>query len=208
MVKYLIIDDHVLIRTGIKFLLFEKYKPDEIHEAFDGESAIEQINYNHYDLVIMDIQMPNTDTLVLMEFIKKEYPLLKLLIYSMSSEKIYAKRFMRSGAMGFLSKDAPLEEITRAIDTVLTGKRYISESIAETLAEDSYAGKPENPFDDLSKREFQIAKLLLSGQTLTEISQELNIQTSTVGTHKQRLFEKLAVTNLLELKEIATSFNL
>lgn len=126
----------------------------------------------------------------------------------MSAENIYAKRFMRSGAMGFLSKDAPLQEIIRAIDTVLANKKYISETIAAILAEDSYSKKAENPFDDLSKREFEIAKLLLTGQTLTEISQGLNIQTSTVGTHKQRLFEKLAVTNLLELKELATTYNL
>lgn len=149
MMKCLIIDDHVVIRTGIKFLLYEKYKPAEIHEAHDGESATEQLRSNHYDLVIMDVQMPNTDTLNLMEQVKIEFPAIKVLIYSMSSEKIYAKRFMKSGAMGFLSKDAPLEEITRAIDTVLSGKRYISESIAEILAEDSYSGKTENPFEDL-----------------------------------------------------------
>jgi len=208
MIKYLIIDDHVVIRTGIKFLLYEKYQPAEIHEAFDGESGREKLRNNKYDLIIMDIQMPNTDSLGLMEFIKKEYPGSKVLVYSMSAENIYAKRFIKSGAMGFLSKDAPLQEITKAIDTVLNNKRYISESIAEILAEDSFSGKPVNPFDQLSKREFEIAKLLLSGMTLTEISQTLKIQTSTVGTHKQRLFEKLSVTNLLELKELATTYNL
>ncbi len=208
MVKYLIIDDHVVIRTGIKFLLFEKFKPDEIHEAFDGESAKQQLQSNVYDLIIMDIQMPNTDTLSLMEFIKMEYTDAKVLVYSMSAEKIYAKRFLKSGAMGFLSKDAPLQEIIKAIELVLNNKKYISEAIAETLAEDSYSGKPGNPFDYLSKREFEIVKLLLTGLSLTEISQTLKIQTSTVGTHKQRLFEKLAVENLLELKELATTYNL
>ena len=208
MVKYLIIDDHVVIRTGIKFLLFEKYQPADIHEAFDGDSAMEQLKHNNYDLVIMDIQMPKTDTLSLMDYIKTEYPKTKVLIYSMSAEKIYAKRFMKSGAMGFLSKDAPLQEITKAIDMVLNNKKYISDFIAEVLAEDSYSGKPSNPFDNLSKREFEITKLLLSGLTLTEISQTLKVQTSTVGTHKHRLFEKLSVTNLLELKELATTYNL
>lgn len=208
MTKYLIVDDHVVIRTGIKFLLFEKFKAGQIDEAFDGESAIAQLGANSYDMVIMDVQMPNTDTYKLMEFVHKEYPSLKVLVYSMSSEKIHAKRFMKLGAMGFLSKEAPLEEITRAFDTVLSNKKYISQSIAAILADDSYTGKTENPFDDLSKREFEITQLLLSGQTLTEISQTLNIQTSTVGTHKQRLFEKLGVTNLLELKELATTYNL
>ena len=166
------------------------------------------LSEHKYGLVILDIQMPNTDTLALMEAIKQLYPDTKVLVYSMSSENIYAKRFMKSGAMGFLSKDSPLKEITRAIDAVLDNRHYMSESIAEILVDDSYAKKASNPFDDLSKREFEIAKLLLSGQTLTQVSQTLNIQTSTVGTHKHRLFEKLAVTNLLELKELATTYNL
>ena len=208
MMKCLIIDDHVVIRTGIKFLLAEKYKPAEIHEAVDGETALKKISENKYDLVILDIQMPNTDTLNLMENISKEFPGTKVLIYSMGAEKIYAKRFLKNGAMGFLSKDAPLNEITKAINIVLANKKYISEQFAEMLAEDSFNGKTENPFDKLSKREFEIAQLLLSGQTLTEISKTLKVQTSTVGTHKQRLFEKLAINNLLELKEIATNHNL
>ena len=208
MPKYFIIDDHVVTRTGMKFLLFEKYSPADIYEAYNGETAMQLLSEHQYGLVIMDIQMPNTDTLGLMEHIKEIYPDTKVLIYSMSAEKVYAKRFIRSGAMGFLSKDSPLLEITKAIDTVLNNKYYISEAIAETLAQDSYSKKASNPFDDLSKREFEIAKLLLSGQTLTGISQMLNIQTSTVGTHKHRLFEKLAVSNLLELKELATTYNL
>lgn len=208
MKQCLIIDDHVVVRTGIKFLLDEKYKPGEIHEAFDGESSIEKLKNNTYDLVILDIQMPNTNTLSLMEFIKDEYPDTKVLIYSMAAEKIYAKRFLKNGAMGFLSKDAPLQEIINAINTVLSNKIYISELFAEILIEDSFSGKPANPFDQLSKREFEIAKLLLSGQPLTEISQALSVQPSTVGTHKQRLFEKLGIVNLLELKELAVTYNL
>ncbi len=115
---------------------------------------------------------------------------------------------MKAGAMGFLSKEAPLEEVKRALDALLVGRMYISDAVAEVLAEDSFAGKKSNPFDDLSKRELEIAQMLLAGQTLTEISKVLNIQTSTVGTHKQRLFEKIGVTNLLELKDLATTYKL
>jgi len=206
--KYLIIDDHVVIRTGIKFLLFEKYQPAEVYEASNGASAMEQLKSNNFDLLIMDIQMPNTDTLALMESIRQEYPGTKVLVYSMSAEKIYARRFIKAGAMGFLSKDAPMLEIIRAIDMILNNRKYISQELADMMADDSYTKKQSNPFDNLSKREFEITKLLLSGQTLTEISQSLKIQTSTVGTHKQRLFEKLSVNNLLELKELATTYNL
>lgn len=208
MKKYLIIDDHVVIRTGVKFLLYEKYSPAEIYEAYNGETAMQLLSEREYDLVILDIQMPDTDSLGLMEHIRGNYSGTKVLIYSMSAEKIYARRFVKSGAMGFLSKDAPLQEITKAIETILSGKIYISEAIAGMLAEDAYSKKAANPFDQLSRRELEIARLLLSGETLTEISQSLNIQTSTVGTHKHRLFEKLSVENLLELKELASTFNL
>ena len=208
MKRFLLVDDHTVVRSGIKILLSDIYIPSEIHEAINGETAIVQLKERDYDLIILDIQMPNTDTLGLMEFIHITYPQAKVLMFSMSAENIYAKRFMKAGAYGFISKEAPLEEITRAIQIILSGKKYISESLAEKLAEDSFSGKSGNPFNELSPREFEIVTLLLDGKTVTDIAHTLNIQTSTVGTHKARLFEKLAVTNILELKELATTYNL
>jgi two-component system invasion response regulator UvrY len=208
MKKFLLVDDHVVVRSGIKTLLSEIYNPAEVHEAMNGETAIQKLKNEQFDLIIMDIQMPNTDTLGLMEYIHITYPAAKVLMFSMSAENIYAKRFMKAGASGFVSKEAPLEDITRAINTILNGKKYISDTLAEKLAEDSYSGKSGNPFNELSPREFEIVSLLLEGKTVTDISHALNIQTSTVGTHKARLFEKLGVTNILELKEMATTYNL
>lgn len=208
MKKFLLVDDHVVVRSGIKTLLSEMYNPAEVHEAMDGDTAMVKMKENSYDLVILDIQMPKTDTLGLMEYIHIKYPAAKVLMSSMSAENIYAKRFMKAGAYGFISKEAPLEEITRAINMILNGKKYISDTLAEKLAEDSFSGKTGNPFNDLSPREFEIVSLLLEGKTVTDISHTLNIQTSTVGTHKARLFDKLGVTNILELKELATTYNL
>ena len=208
MKKFLLVDDHVVVRSGIKILLSEIYNPAEIHEAMNGDTALEKLKTEKFDLTILDIQMPNTDTLGLMDFIHITYPEAKVLMFSMSAENIYARRFMKAGAYGFISKEAPLEEITRAINLILSGKKYISDSFAEKLAEDTFSGKSGNPFNQLSPREFEIVSLLLDGKTVTDISLALNIQTSTVGTHKARLFEKLGVTNLLELKELATTNNL
>jgi two-component system invasion response regulator UvrY len=115
MKKFLIVDDHDVVRSGIKGLLLELFKPSEIAEARDGESATENLKHNQYDLIMMDIQMPKTDTLGLMEYIHIKYPDAKVLVFSMSAESIYAKRFLKAGAKGFLSKDAPLEEIKKAI---------------------------------------------------------------------------------------------
>lgn len=208
MKKFLIVDDHVVVRSGLKILLSDIYNVSEIHEAMNGDTAIERLKTDEYDLILLDIQMPNTDTLGLVEYVHITYPMAKVLMFSMSAEDIYAKRFMKAGAYGFISKEAPMEEITKAINVILGGKKYISETLAEKLAEDSFSGKSGNPFNELSPREFEIVSLLLEGKTVTDISHALNIQTSTVGTHKARLFEKLGVENILQLKELATTYNL
>jgi len=207
MKKFLLVDDHIVVRSGIKTLLTDIYQPAEVHEAFDGDSTIAKLKENRYDLVMLDIQMPNTDSLALMKYIHENYPETKVLIFSMSAENIYAKRFMKDGAFGFISKEAPLDEITRAINIILNNRKYISETLIDKLAEDSLSGNPVNPFDRLSPKEFKIASLLLSGKTLSDISHSLNIHTSTAGTHKARLFEKLEVNNILELSELAKAYN-
>jgi two-component system invasion response regulator UvrY len=206
--KFLLVDDHFVVRSGIRGLLIEIFKPCEVHEADSGEAASEKLKKNTYDLVMMDVQMPNTDTLGLMEYIHTKYAETKVLIFSMSAENIYAKRFLKAGAKGFLPKDSSLEEIKKAINLILNDRKYISESLAMSFADDSISDKPTNPFDKLSSREFEITSLLLAGQAVGEISKALNLQVSTVGTHKARLYEKLGVTNLMELKELAMSYNL
>lgn len=208
MKKFLLIDDHVVVRSGIKVLLSEIYKPSQIDEAHDGDSALAKVKESAYDLVMLDIQMPNTDTFGLMEYFKIKYPELRVLIFSMSPENIYAKRFLKAGARGFISKDAPLEEIKRAINQVLQNSRYISDAMLESLAESSGTGKDTNLFNTLSAREFEIVSLLLNGQTISNIANTLSLQVSTVGTHKARIFDKLKVSNILELKELANSYNL
>lgn len=206
MKKFLIVDDHVIVRSGMKLLLAEIYPQSEIYEASDGEGATEKLKEHQFDLIMMDIQMPKTDTIGLMEYISVKYPTAKVLVFSVSAENTYAKRFLKAGAFGFISKESPLEEIIKAINLVLNNRKYISETLAYKIAEDSIAGRTDNPFNKLSPREFEIVSLLLNGQTVSDISQTLNIQTSTVGTHKARLFEKLNVNNILELKELATAY--
>jgi len=205
--KFLLIDDHVVVRSGVKTLLLEIFKPCEVFEASDGGSAVEQLKQRTYELVIMDIQMPSTDAFGLMEYMRISYSDTKVLIFSMSAENIYAKRFLKAGAKGFISKDSPLEEIKKAITVILNNKRYISETMIDILAEGSSVNA-KNPFQSLSARELEITSLLLSGHTLSDIARSLHIQVSTAGTHKSRLFDKLGVSNVLELKELADFYKL
>ena len=208
MKKFLIIDDHVVVRSGIKGLLAELYQPSITEEAHDGESALACLKHNFYDLVLLDIQTPNTDALGLMEYFKIKFPDLKVLVFSMSPENIYAKRFLKAGAKGFISKDAPLQELKTAITRVLNSGRYISTDLAESLAMTEDQQKDNNIFNRLSAREFEIANLLLDGQNLSSIANTLHLRVSTIGTHKARIFEKLHIKNLLQLKDLAVSYRL
>ncbi len=208
MKNFLLIDDHIVVRSGIRTLLQQSFEDVEVHEAANGETAMEEFGKRSYDLVMLDIQMPKTDSLQLMQNIIKLYPQTKVLVFSMSSENVHAKRFLKAGARGFISKESPLEEILKAVTQILENRRYISDSLASVLANESFDTKSDNPFSKLSAREFEIANLLLAGQTISSISASIKIQVSTVGTHKARMFEKLGVTNLLELKEMANAHNL
>jgi len=205
MKKFLLIDDHLVVRSGIKLLLTDMYKEVEISEAENGQSAMELLKEATYDLITMDVQMPNTDSFSLMEYVKKEYPKARVLMFSMSPESIYAIRFIKAGAKGFISKSAPLEEMKIAIEKVMNDKKYFSEEVLMELTEGD-AGSNGNLFDLLSAREFEIAQMLLNGKTITSIAADLSLGLSTVGTHKGRIFQKLKVSNLLELKELANSY--
>ena len=208
MKNFLLIDDHEIVRSGVKNVLLELFKPCDIFEASDEKTALSQLKARTYDLVLMDVQMPDTDTAGLMEYIKTRYPDTRVLIFSMSSENVYAKRFLKAGAMGFVSKNAGLTELKKAVELVLNDRKYISETLAEQLAAEIGSTQPTNPFDKLSAREFEIANLLMAGKSGSEISELLSINSSTVGTHKARLFEKLGVNNLPELIEIARIYKL
>lgn len=206
MKKFLLIDDHFVVRSGVKGLLAELYKPCEIYEADDSTNAINQLKQRTYDLIMMDVQIPKNDMLGLMEYIHIKYPAAKVLMFSMSPENIYAKRFLKAGAKGFLSKDSTFEETIKAVNLVLNNRKYISEMLAETLAEDTLSDSPTNPFDKLSAREFEIASMLLDGQGLSDIAKMLHLQPSTVGSHKAKLFKKMNIGNVLHLKELASIY--
>ncbi len=203
--RFLLVDDHTLIRSGLKSIIKEIYKDAVIHESVDGTDIIEKLRSTHYDLIIMDIQMPNSESLGHIQYIHIHYPLIPVLIYSMTPENVYALKILKAGAKGFVSKESSMEELKRAIDLALHGKTYLSQDLAELLSEQPFK-KAETPFAILSPREFQIVSLLLAGNSLSNISKILHLQNSTVGTHKGRIFQKLKVKNLLELKELSSIY--
>jgi DNA-binding NarL/FixJ family response regulator len=200
--KFLLIDDHAVVRNGVKHMLSEFYEACKVDEAADEEQALEILASEQYDLIFLDINIPKTNTLDLLKRMLANDQKLRVLMFSMNNEKMHAKRYLEAGAKGFLSKDAPIDEIKRVIGIILDNKTYYSDAFIDTLIHEK-SGQEINPFDKLSEREFQIATLMLAGKSLTEISATLAIHTSTTGTHKSKIFEKLNVKNLVEMIELA-----
>lgn len=203
----LLADDHVIIRTGLKRFISSYIVGANIDEAIDGDSAFAKIKATIYQLIILDINMPNTDSFGLLSNIMVIRPEANVLMFSMNAEEIYAKKYLQLGAKGYLCKTASPSEIQTALDTVISGKRYISSALSQTFAEAVIGKQAENPFDRLSPREFEIVLHLLKGESLASICKTLTLQTSTVGTHKARIFEKLQCSNIIDINALAKLYN-
>lgn len=207
MKRFLLIDDHAIVRSGIKFWLSSEYKNSEIEEAENGKEAIEKINASDFDLLLLDIHMPETNSFDLLKNILVIKPDTKVLIFSMNSEVMYAKRFLKGGAVGFVSKDAPIDELKKAINLTLNNRKYYSEKFIDTIINQEKGEENSNPFLKLSDREFEITNLMLEGKALGDISRILKIQNSTTGTHKARIFEKLNIENVFQLQKLADLYD-
>ena len=203
MKNILLIDDHAIIRAGLKIYIETIIPFSIIDEASDGDTAFEKIKKNDYELIILDVNMPGTDSFGLVSNIVALKPASKVLMISMNAEEIYAKKYLKLGAKGYISKDASETEIKTAIDTVLNNKRYISSSLSEALTEEALGNKSANPFDSLSPQEFKIIQFIIRGESVGEISRKLNLHTSTIGTHKARIFKKLNCKNVVDLHALA-----
>ena len=201
--RFLVADDHSIVRTGIKTLLKDIQPFAQVDEAADGDLVTELVKKNDYDMVVMDFNMPGTDAMTLISNLLAYKEKVRILVFSMNSEKLYAKRLLKLGILGYLSKESPSEEIRQALETVSNGQLYLSPELKRYMYEDVYIHKRDNPFEKLSNREIQIAKYFLLGFSVSEIMKTLNLHSSTVATHKLRCFEKLNVKNVFELGELA-----
>jgi two-component system invasion response regulator UvrY len=204
MPKILLADDHEIIRSGIKMMIENFLPKSEIDEAGDGNIAFEKIKANKYDLIILDVNMPNTDSFGLISNILAVKPAAKILMFSMNSEEMYAKRYLKMGALGYIRKDKEESEIKKAIVAVMNNTRYLSKEMNDKILKDYFTDQADtNPFDRLSPREFEIVQQLIRGNSLADICEDLKLQSSTVGTYKARIFEKLGCTNIIELSDLA-----
>ncbi|MEO6456009.1 MAG: response regulator transcription factor [Ginsengibacter sp.] len=206
--KFLLVDDHAIIRTGLRLVISNFIAHSIIEEAVDGDSAFEKTKKNDYDLVILDVNLPNTDSFGLVTNILAIKPQAKILMFSMNAEDNYAKRYLKLGAKGYIRKDESEAELKKAISTVLNNKRYISETLSLKLEEDAFGNKvTNNPFERLSPREFEIIQHIVRGESVGQISEKLKLHTSTIGTHKARIFQKLSCKNIIDINALAKAYN-
>lgn len=197
MKNILVADDHEIVRLGISNVLKQKFSDATLFNAKDVDEVVSILENNALDLAIVDIKMPGGSTIDLVKNLKENYPTTKILIFTAQNEDQYGKIFIKLGVDGFLSKLKPIDEVLNAIDVIQNGETYISPDLAYKIKATKKNDK--SVLDALSPRELEIVELIAEGYGNLEISQELDLKTSTVSTYKKRIIEKFRVENIVEL---------
>ena len=203
MIRVLIADDHAIVRRGLRQLLLEEYPSARIEEVGDAESLISKALQDEWDVVICDLSMPGRSGLDALRQIRQSSPALPVLIMSMHPEDQYALRVLKAGASGYLNKESIHEEVIRAIYTVLLGKKFITPSIAERLADAFDPDTGKQLHEALSDREFDVFKLLATGKSVSEIASQLSLSVTTVSTYRARIMDKMKMRTNAELTRYA-----
>jgi DNA-binding NarL/FixJ family response regulator len=185
------VDDHAVLREGLKRIISENPGMAVIAEAGDGVEALRVIRSQQCDVVILDITMPNKSGLDVLKELHAEVPRLPVLVLSMHAEDQYAVRVLRAGAAGYLTKGTEPDKIVQAIRKVVRGGKYVSQALAEKLVADLGVDKTKAPHEVLSDREYQVLCLISSGKTVTDIATELTLSVKTISTYRVRVLEKL-----------------
>lgn len=191
MFRVLIADDHTVVRRGLKQILLEGFPTAEVEEVSDAEELIKKIIQSDWELVISDLSMPGRSGLEAIQQIKQIRPQIPVLILSIHPEEQYAIRVLRAGASGYLSKDMAPDELVNAVQKVMLGKKYITDTIAEKLASVLDQDSSKLPHETLSDREFTVLKLLASGKSVSEIAESMFLSVTTVSTYRTRLLTKM-----------------
>jgi len=202
-INIFLVDDHELVRTGIKRLLEDVRGLKVVGEADSGETAISWCRSNDTDIVLMDMNMPGIGGIEATRRILRLNPDIKVIVISIHGEEPYPTKVMQAGAAGYLTKSAAPLEMINAIRQVKSGQRYLSPEIAQQMALSQFRPTEENPFQTLSDRELQIMMMITTGQKVNDISEQLNLSPKTVNSYRYRLFTKLEVRGDVELTHLA-----
>jgi DNA-binding NarL/FixJ family response regulator len=208
MIQILIVDDHAILRRGLQEILEREFRDVRIGGAGTAEEALTQLDSEKWDLVILDITMPGRSGVDVLRNLKVLRPKLPVLVLSMHPEDQYGKRVLKAGASGYMNKESAPEELIKAVRKLLSGGRYVSPTLAETLAVDLGRDDGTPAHERLSDREFEVLRKMASGKTVGQIAQELHLSVPTVSTYRARILEKMGMSNTAELIRYALSHHL
>jgi DNA-binding NarL/FixJ family response regulator len=199
MIRILIADDHAVFRRGLKETLGETLSKVTFGEARTAQEALDCVRREGWDVLILDISMPGKSGLDILNDLKTLRPKLPVLFLSMHPEEQFARRALKSGAAGYLTKESVPEELKLAVQRVMKGGRYVSESLAEKLAFDLRKGADTPLHELLSDREFQVLRMISSGKTVKEIAADIALSVKTVSTYRRRILEKTGMKSNADL---------
>lgn len=201
MYRVLLVDDHEVVRKGIRAILDDRFSELTVAEASSGDEALAAL-VEPFDIVILDLSMPGRSGIDLLAEIKHRYPRLPVLILSLHGEEQFAVRALRAGAAGYLTKSAAPEQLVQAFERVVRGGRYVSETLAERLAA-AVGGDAGAPHDRLSHREFEVMRGIASGESVGEIAERMHLSVKTISTYRARLLGKMGMASNAELTRYA-----
>jgi two-component system invasion response regulator UvrY len=204
--KVLIADDHPVVRRGVHQILVDEFDDCEVVEAENAGQVMELVRHQKWDVVLLDISLPDRNGLDVLKDLRVEFPMLPVVILSMHSEDQFAVRVLRAGGVGYVTKESASDELTTAIRLGLRGEQYISSALARRLALESISNvRDVSPPVKLSDREIQVLALISEGKTLSEMADQLMLSIKTVSTYRARLLEKLNAQNNADLIHYAIS---
>ena len=206
--KVLIADDHTIVREGLKRILLEAFPFCEIHDVSDAADLLKKAFSEKWDIIISDISMPGQSGIEVLKQIKEHVPLVPVLMLSMHAPEQYAVRSIKAGAAGYLTKESAPFELVNAVEKILGGRKYITPQVAEVLAESIEQNVDKAPHEILSDREFEVLKLLASGQSISKIGDALSLSVNTISTYRARIMEKLNIHNNANLVKYAMKHGL
>jgi DNA-binding NarL/FixJ family response regulator len=203
MTRILIVDDHEIVRDGIRKMLDEQPGAVTFGQAGTAAEALDLARDEEWDVAVLDLSLGGRSGLEVLKDLKQIRPRLPVLILSMHAEEHYARRAFKGGAAGYITKDSPRAELLHAIKTVIKGGKYVSPALANKLVFDIERGSDRPPHEDLSDREFEVIKLIGSGKTVTEIAALLSLSDKTISTYRARILQKLQMKTSAELTRYA-----
>ncbi len=201
--RILLVDDHPVVRRGIRQIITDAFTSAVVEETDEGEAALASLASGEWEAVILDISLPGRSGLEILRDIRQRWPDLPVLVLSMHPAEQFARRVLDAGASGYLTKDSAPAQLVKAVRLVLSGRRYLSPDLIEELVVGERMARSARPHEVLSDREYQVLRMIASGKTVSQIAVALSLSVKTVSTYRVRVLEKMGMRSTAELMRYA-----